>query len=104
MGNPSARRMTTKRMDAFGISNNGKTCVVSWVRNQATTPYATAARYTFRRFSSAKNFLGFTSFFREERSESYQRLPWLTREINFARNILIVALGGAHGVDGSLLL
>jgi len=30
--------MTTKRTAEFGISKNGKTCVVSCVRNHATTP------------------------------------------------------------------
>ena len=60
MGNPIASTMTKKRTAEFGISKNGKTCVVSWVRNHATTPYATAARYTFRRLSSVKKFLGFT--------------------------------------------
>src|SRR5215510_12045997 len=28
--------MTTKRTAEFGISKNGKTCVVSWVRNHAS--------------------------------------------------------------------
>jgi hypothetical protein len=40
---PTASAMTTKRTAELGISKNGKTCVVSCVRNHATTPYATAA-------------------------------------------------------------
>ena len=38
MGNPTASATTTKRTAEFGISKNGKTCVVSCVRNHATTP------------------------------------------------------------------
>ena len=38
IGNPAASAMTTKRTAKFGISKNGKTCVVSWMRNHATTP------------------------------------------------------------------
>jgi Enoyl-(Acyl carrier protein) reductase len=44
IGNPTPGAMTTKRTAELGNSKNGKTCVVSCVRNHATTPYATAAR------------------------------------------------------------
>jgi hypothetical protein len=37
-GGDAASAMTTKRTAELGISKNGKTCVVSCVRNHATTP------------------------------------------------------------------
>src|SRR5437868_8353319 len=35
IGNPTASAITTKRTAEFGISKNGKTCVVSCVRNRS---------------------------------------------------------------------
>ena len=49
IGNPAPITMTTKRTAGFGISKNGKTCVVNWVKN-----------HELRRFRSVKKVVGFT--------------------------------------------